>query len=67
MYLDFADSQINLDEDGGAVSVCLVLGNVSEPTQSGIWADIESRDSSAMGKGNYSILFVSLSNNIFMW
>lgn len=53
MYLSFINPSINVAEDMGTFSVCLELRNVSEPTQSVIWADIDSEDSSAMGKGTY--------------
>jgi hypothetical protein len=47
--LGFTDEELFVDEGQGTVSVQLSLSDVSAPTETQIWANIVSGDSSALG------------------
>lgn len=53
--IGFVEEEIFVDEGQGSVRVFVELTDVDIPTQTQIWADIISENSSALGMLNYSI------------
>lgn len=50
-----------MDENSGTVDICLFLSNVTEATQSDIWATVVSIPDSAMGeRGNCDCMLKAL-------
>lgn len=55
VYITFNQSEIEVDEGDGVISVCVALGNVTEPTQAQIWANVTSIPDSAMSEFEASL------------
>ena len=56
VYVSFVAEQTSVQEDQGILNVCLELRNVTEATQSEIWADVSSDDVNTNGAtGMYAL------------